>query len=344
MKPEEKYLDQLFETAREEESHTSLESVSETFLSATSPTGFAFVKELLLKNINLNSVLFMAVGSLAIFGFWLMIPSSSTISKNSTTTAVTSSTSKSSVKKDTKIAFEKPVIDSKEISVSTFSIKENNEKVKLKHKQNTKPNSILQKKDISLSPKISAATTFLEKNKHEIIPEIRVEKKAKVNIPSRPQSSNSFKGNTYTSPWVASGTGGATHMDWTIQQSNHIKKVNEDVKILQQFMNADYLKTILEKDKNGAYIPLTIVANYFFDEKIYLEFNDKKIRILNQIPNDDRPFLKVTKFKRKKKKAYLEFDYKDEKVQIQLKKYTHTWKYHKLKAKNNSGKYINVTL
>lgn len=339
MEPEEKYLDQLFEMAREEESQTSLETVSENFLSATAPSGLAFVKELLLKNINLNSVLLMSIGTLSIFGIWLM--SSTPISENSSSTVVTSSLSQSSIKKEVTNTIEKSdlaILNKNQ--VVTFPNKEKNDAQKVNPKNNS--TTLIKKQRVALSPKISTAPLNLEKDRKHIIPRITIESLTKIEKPEPRKIPNRVKNTTHTSPWVASGSGGATHIDWTIQQSNHVNNVTKSQRVLQTFMNAEYLETILEKDDNGKFLPVSIVCNYYFEEMIYLEFNNKQIEISNLNLEGISSFINVTKFRVKKRKAYLNFEYKDEIVKMQLKKVNRIWKLHKLKAKNNSGKNIDI--
>lgn len=133
-----------------------------------------------------------------------------------------------------------------------------------------------------------------------------------------------------------------THYDWGQDQSQRIKKVTQEERLLQIFLEVKYLETILEKDKNGDFIPLTINSNNLFDTTMELEFRNKKVRILNQTSNHFESIMNISKYKIKKKKACLEFIYKDEKVKIQLKKVGFNWEYSKLKASNNSGKNINI--
>lgn len=334
MKPEEKYLDQLFDSANAEEPQTSFETVSENFLSATSPTGLAFVKELLFKNFSLNSILLMTVGTVAIFGIWSMSSSSQSISENKISVpAVTTFPIESSVNKNISNVIDKPNVIFDNLKIKNTSLSKNKTEKKL----------AIQKIEIPISPKIRSVKTFLENNIIITKPKIAIQKQAQVVAKPPKRIIRNSGVPTYTSPWVAKGSGGKTHIDWTIEQSQHVKKVTKHERILQAFLNAEYLKTILEKNDMGDFLPVSIVCNYYFEQMIYLEFEGKQVEISNLNLEGISSFINITKYRVKKKKAYLNFDYKDEKVKMQLKKVNRNWRLYKLKAKNNSGKNIDIT-
>lgn len=133
-----------------------------------------------------------------------------------------------------------------------------------------------------------------------------------------------------------------THLDWGQNQPQNIRKVTNEEQVLKMFLELKYLETILEKDRNGDFLPLTIISNNLFDKGIQLEFGHQEVKILEQEFNPTEPSIKITKYKIKKKKAHLEFNYKDEKVKIQLRKSSFNWEYSRLKASNNSGKKIDI--
>ena len=111
MKQEDKYIDYLFESAREEEPQLSFEEVAEVFAASTPPTLSGLAKDWFLKNINLNSVLFLSTVTLGIIAIFLFSSSNhSTEIKSDKNLSVTNEIQESSPTKNNPLETEEEVV------------------------------------------------------------------------------------------------------------------------------------------------------------------------------------------------------------------------------------------
>lgn len=344
MKQEDKYIDHLFESAREEAPQRSFEDVAEVFASSTSPTLFGVAKGWFLNNINFNSILLFSATTLGIITMFLF--SSSNNSSNNTSTenqVVTNQINNSS-------SFQTPDLKSEEESINILPLENSN---------------IPSAKNIKTSVNFSKSKTEFQQFKKKIISEspilVPISQELKFDIikkiPLVPSIKNFEEKNSISdfqrkyktsekvfSPWVV---GQESEMPWKIKKKFKTPILNETERVLQQFMNTKYLEQIFEKKENGYFKPLIMLTHYSLNENNFVHFKGEKIRLLNEEispdfnPND--PFINVKKFKIKKSKAFFSFSYKDFHVQMQLRRVDEGWKRHKLKVKENKEVKVNMT-
>ncbi len=376
MKQEENYIDNLFEAARTEEPHTSFEEVSETLISSTSPTLLESVKELLLKNINLNSLLVLSVGIASISTLWFYsLPNEKEIAQ---TTPVTKSIIESSTiqeeRKSLPTFIENKKKPLKETENTTIHLSKNEKKkesidsfeknkntfLKEKTTKNIEKTIIPQtpKSTVSSSISSSGKTPLIEKpEKIETVEEIEkteINNKRITTISEpTPESYNSkteaetVTGNSF-SPWVSEGSGGNNEMEWSINQRGRVKVLNEKEKALKVFMGTHYLDRIFEKNPSGEFNPLTLVSNALISVNDKVTFLNKKVRVIEALNapefDPDSPFINVSRFKVKNNKAILKFNYKDYDISMQLRKKGNgdRWIRTKLKIKNKNKTEVNI--
>jgi len=361
MKQEENYIDHLFESARTESPHTSFDEVAETLVSSTSPTLSESVKELLLKNINLNSFLILSIGIAAISSLWFFsFPNEKEISQ---TTPVTKNQIESSSNQEAEMALPKFIEKKNTTSISSNSSKiispkkeKKNKPVEILEKNiNTFPKEKstknIEKTIIPQSPKITSAPSKLIVDQTPQLEKIEINNNAITNNSKKtrhPENPETIENKSF-SPWVSEGSGGNNQMEWSIIQSGRVKILNEKELALKAFMETHYLERIFEKDKNGIYSPLTIVSNSSLLEDTNVKFKNKKIRVIETTvaPEFDPnvPFINISRFRVRSKKATLRFKYKDYDVSIQLKKKENhnQWIRSKLKVKNNKKTEVDIT-
>jgi len=106
------------------------------------------------------------------------------------------------------------------------------------------------------------------------------------------------------------------------------------------------LERIFEKDELGRFLPLTIVGNYYLNQNGWINFKGERVRIIDEplAPefNPKNPHVDITKFRVRKKRATLKFNYKNHSIFIQLKRNGNRWEYHKLKAKKGNEKVVDI--
>ncbi len=344
MKQEDKYIDHLFESAREETPQISFEEVAEVFSNTTSPTLLGLAKGWFWRNINLNSFLFISATTLAIMSFFLFSssnhPTKKTLDENLIVTNQIKGSSSNeninlkTIEKPTNILLPKEsnVSKAKNIKTSSSSPKPKIEFQKI-NKNIISESPIL----LSISPElkleipfnISLTPSFKNIEKEEFI----------LNEESKYETiEESF------SPWVV---GHASEMPWKIKRQTKIPILNETERVLQKFMDTKYLEQIFDKGENGYFKPLKILTYYSLNENYFTHFKGERIRLMNEKISPDfdpnEPFIDVEKFKIKKTKAYFTFTYKDYFVQMQLRKVGEGWKRHKLKVKKNKEVKVNMT-
>lgn len=364
MKQEENYIDHLFETARTEEPHTSFEEVSETLISSTSPTLLESVKELLLKNINLNSLMILSVGVASISTLWFYsLPNEKEIAQ---TTPVTKSIIESSTiqeeRKTLPTFIEKKKKPLKETENTTIHLSKNEKKKEFidsfeKNKitfLKEKTTKNIEKTIIPQTPKPSASSYISSSDKTPLIEKTEINNKTITTISEpTPESYNSktevetVTGNSF-SPWVSEGSGGNNHMEWSINQRGRVKVLSEKERALKVFMETHYLNRIFEKNPDGEFHPLTLVSNYLISADDEVTFLHKKVRVIEEpiAPEFDpnSPYINISRFKVKNNKAILKFKYKDYDVSMHLRKKANgdRWIRTKLKIKNKNKTEVNI--
>ncbi|MEM6964108.1 MAG: hypothetical protein AAF573_05020 [Bacteroidota bacterium] len=346
MKPEDKYLDDLFAAARSEEPKLSYEEVTETWLTSTAtPTFFGTAKEWLLNNISLNSVLIVAVGTASIVLLWLSNTSSNTISEKTPLSIVTTqklATPAPSNEKTLEVSSVAKVVQTDKI--------EDQPKAKVGTKKKDKKNPLKNNKTITSRKKVKESPIILSSPKQNQIKTIR--KAPTVNITQDlntessepPLSSQKLitprVNTTFTSPWVVGD--GAKNSDWGFVQNNDFTKSTKTSKVIQKCLDLKYLEKVFEKDEDGKFLPLTMASNFYFADHVPVFFKDKKILVVGVSQMGSRPHINVTKYRVKGNRASFKFKYKDYRIGIQLKKISGQWQYHKLKVKSDTDK-IDIT-
>lgn len=355
MKQEEKYLDHLFESAREEEPQISFEEVSETFLTTTSPTLLVSFKEFLFRNISLNSILMMSLGTVVITGLWLSFGFSPTNELQQTTSSfVTKTNIKSSINRKPEVAQEYSLKTPNNTITSTKKEQKENsisKKTLNVSKNKSKREVILQaipSKTIKLlsspilsvhpiKPNFSNAYTI----KKEVLPASIFKEDLEMNTPSPEKvipRSETF------SPWVSQprNTGG-----WQFVKTDRARIYLKTDKVLQKIFDIEFLEKVFEKDEKGQFRPLTMVSNYYVNDYTLLHFKQDQVRVIESLNTPDfdasLPFIEIQKYRVRKRKAILKFRYKDYNISIQLKRSGNNWRYHKVNAKNKTGTKIDVT-
>lgn len=334
MKPEDNYLDYLFDSAREEAPQYTFEEATDVFVSSDSVSFWKGSKNWLINNISLNSFLVVAAGIFAVITFSFFPNSQKTISKKS---SVTNTTINSSI-------IEKEIIPTKKELLSSFSKVTTTKKEKqfvnrpLKKEKTYLPNKIEQqpsnayvKINIPSSPRISSIEIRLREidspNKPFVV---ELENKIVVSNSEDKTVEETFN------PWVS---GPPSEMSWKIKKRSKAPFLNESERVLQQCMNTKYLEQIFDKSENGYFEPLNMVTNYAFDENYFVQFRDQRVRLISEklAPDFDpsQPHINIKRFKINKNKAIMVFDYKDYHVIIQLRRVQQGWKRHRLKVKKN---------
>lgn len=352
MKQEDKYLDYLFKSAREEEPQLSFEEVAEVFSASTSPTLLGLAKGWFLKNINLNSLLFLSATTLGFIAVFLFSSSNnSTQNESNENHIVTNQIFKSSTLKNIE---DKKEADLTELSSLLIPEAEAAKNIKQSlilsnSKTTTQKNNKLtfqnfEKSLITESPIIQSINPELQLKKPQTIalsPTVKVTEKEKTFLGYQPKYETVDE--PY-SPWVV---GEPSVMPWKITKQINVPILNDTERVLKQFMDTKYLGQIFEKEENGYFKPLNMVVYYSINENYFVRFKGQKVRLLNEkfAPDFDpnEPFIDVKRFKIKRSKAYFTFTYKDYHVQMQLRKVGEGWKRQKLKVKHNKDVKVNMT-
>lgn len=344
MKQEDKYIDYLFESAREEAPQLSFEEVAEVFSTSPYPTLLGSAKGWFLKNIYLNSVLFLSAGTLVFMAFFLSSSSNnSTENRLNENQIVTNQIQESSFTKNLNLeTIEKlsEVSPSKESNIPTAK----NLKTLTSFSKSTIEFQIIEKNLISESPillSISPKLKFEDPQKKPLVPSIKNIEIEKI-IPDY-QSIDEPTEEAF-SPWVV---GQKSEMPWKIKRQVKTPILNETERILQRFMDTKYLEQVFEKEENGYFKPLKMLVYYSVNENYFIKFKGSKIRLLKEEISPDfnpnEPFIDVKRFKIKKTKAYFNFSYNDYQVQMQLQRVGEGWKRHKLKVKKNKKLVTNIS-
>jgi len=343
MKQEDKYIDYLFESAREEDPQISFEETAEVFSAATSPTLLGLAKGWFLKNINLNFALFLSIGILGFMAFFLFSSSNNSAETINENQIVTNQTQESS-------SIKNMLPEAKEELAEILPKKTSDFKAPKKLKSSsTISNSKtsfekFEKTQVSESPTLPSISSVLKLEtlfKISLSPTIKNMEKEKT-IPV--YQSESIITEEAFSPWVV---GQESEMPWKIKKLTKVPILNETELVLQQFMNTKYLEQIFEKEENGYFKPLKMLVHYSINENYFVHFKGDKIRLINEEISPDfnpnEPFIDLEKFKIRKTKAHFNFSYKDYQVQMQLRRVGEGWKRHKLKVKKNKEVKINMT-
>lgn len=344
MKQEDKYIDYLFESAREEEPQLSFEEVAEVFSTSTSPTLFGSAKGWFLKNINLNSVLFLSIGTLVFMAFFLSSSFDNSPGKRLTENQIVTNQIQESPA--TKIINLETTEESSEILPTKESTIPTAKKIKTST-SSSKPKIEFQKVNKNLISESPILLSISPELKFEIIrriplaPSIKNIEKEKTISDYQPKYETTEEA---ISPWIV---GQESEMPWKIKRQGKIPILNETERVLQQFMNTKYLEQIFEKESNGYFKPLKMLVHYSVNENYFVHFNGNKIRLLNEEISPDfdpnEPFIDVKRFKIKKTKAYFNFSYNDYQVQMQLRRVGEGWKRHKLKVKKDKKLLTNIS-
>ena len=118
--------------------------------------------------------------------------------------------------------------------------------------------------------------------------------------------------------------------------------------VLQKSISIDQLKKFLEKDESNQYLPLVIVTNDNFSEKINLEFDGKKVQLFSDKrsieANVSNSYLEVTKFKIKRNFSLLKFNYLGKKGKIKLRKKDGQWVFYSITMKGCGDYYKNADM
>lgn len=344
MKQEDKYIDYLFESAREEAPQRSFEEVAEVFSSSTSPTFFGVAKGWFLNNINFNSILFFSATTLGIIAIFLF-SSSNNSSKNTfdENQIVTNKINQSSFTKNQNLASKEKYSNILPLEDLTKS-RTKNIKTPTKFLKSKTEFQKFNKNLISESPILIPISKELKFENIRKIPLAPTTKYIET-VNSIPGYQPKYKTTEETfSPWVV---GQSSEMPWKIKRQTRVPILNETERVLQEFMNTKYLEQIFEKEENGYFKPLKMLTHYSFNENHFVHFKGEKVRLLYEeiAPDFDptAPFIDVRKFKIKKSKAFFNFSYKDFQVQMQLRRVGEGWKRNKLKVKKNKKVEVNMT-
>ncbi|MFK8008994.1 MAG: hypothetical protein AB8H03_21710 [Saprospiraceae bacterium] len=344
MKQEDKYIDYLFDSVREEAPQISFEETAEVFSAATSPTLFSLSKRWFLKNINLNSILFLSATMLGIIAFFLSSSSNNfaqnTLVKNQ---IVTNQIEESSSTKNINLELE-------EKSSNISSPKKSNNPTAKNIKPTSKilkPKTEYQQFNKNIIPESPLLFSISLEIKSEIIqkiplaPSVRFIEKEKIITDDQRKYKTTEK---VFSPWVV---GQESEMPWKIKRQYRTPILNETERVIQQFLETKYLEQIFEKEENGYFKPLKMLVYYSINENYLVHFKGERIRLVNEKISPDfdlnEPFIDVKKFKIKKTKAFFNFTYKDYQVQMQLRRVGEGWKRHKLKVKKNKELLTNIS-
>ena len=121
---------------------------------------------------------------------------------------------------------------------------------------------------------------------------------------------------------------------------------SEDLAVLEKSINIEKLKKYLAKDEAGETLPVIIVSNDKFSNNLEIDFEGKKVNVVEN-KNDidliyDSAFIDVTKFKVRRKVSILKFRYQDYDVKIKFKKIDGEWTYQSFNIKGNGTRYIHM--
>lgn len=352
MKQEDKYIDYLFESVREEEPQLSFEEAAEVFSSSTAPTLLGLTKGWFLKNLNLNSLLFLSAGTVGFITIFLFSSSNNSSFNESTenqiiTNQIQGSSFSKNIESDKRS--DSPEIFSSKLLITnsskniTSSLNLSNSKIEIQENNKLTAQKI-EKILILESPSISSIT-----------PEFQLDNPLKLSLALSQKDirkEKTFPGyqpkyktiEESISPWV---DGQPSEMPWKIKRQTKTPILNETERVLQQFMDTKYLGQIFEKEENGYFKPLNMLVYYSVNENYFIRFKGQKIRLINEkiAPDFDpnEPFIDVKRFKIKNSKAYFTFTYKDYHVQMQLRRAGEGWKRHKLKVKHKKNVKVNMT-
>ena len=121
---------------------------------------------------------------------------------------------------------------------------------------------------------------------------------------------------------------------------------SEDLAVIEKSINIEKLKKYLAKDEAGESLPMIIVSNDKFSNNLEIDFEGKKVNVVqdkNDIDlNYDNAFIDVTKFKVRGKVSTLKFRYQDYDVKIKFRKINDEWTYQSFNIKGNGTRYIHV--
>ena len=114
---------------------------------------------------------------------------------------------------------------------------------------------------------------------------------------------------------------------WYFERSE-IDRERDEVSIeehlVQKALDVEYLKEVFKKDSSGNYLPLVIFTNGYFSKGVDVYFDEKRVPVFfNETQSKqsiESPVIKVTKFKRKRRKIDFEFDYGSAKISIEMKR------------------------
>ena len=108
-------------------------------------------------------------------------------------------------------------------------------------------------------------------------------------------------------------------------QQEHLEKE----RLIQLALDHKTMKTLIERNKDGNYKKLLLIANDFLSSTISVEFENKPIEIVLQKSNHQYNrralYAEIKKFHVKRKRATLEFSYKGKKGQISYRKKNEEW-------------------
>ena len=101
--------------------------------------------------------------------------------------------------------------------------------------------------------------------------------------------------------------------------------------MLQKTLDSNHLERVLEKDGKDSFLPLTIVTNHHFFDKVDLEYAGQTVDVLYS--NDstsvgpDRSVLSITKLEIEPEVSDLEFQCNTTKVNVALTREGEEWVY-----------------
>lgn len=119
---------------------------------------------------------------------------------------------------------------------------------------------------------------------------------------------------------------------------------SDDVQnILQQAIELEQLEQILQKDHKGAFQALKIVTNGQLPAQIDLQFAGQAVAFISSEAaaqlGEDEPYLNVSEFGIKKKRARFHFEYNGVNVRINFRNIDGEWTYRSMSMKGNGVLY-----
>jgi len=353
MNLENNILDELLEKARDEQPQLSYEEVAQSFISNSSPTLLAVAKSWFVKHISLNSILLLTVGGVSIGLLWTSFTPENKTEFSQNLPAVTKSIIATSSPKEIEKTVSLVEIETKAKPISKEEKKEVKKKIEITTSDFSKlgiektTRTIVQESPILESSNIHKVESIKipSEEKSLINPTSSISENVIAEKTERPSMQRMISNPTIESPWVVGD--GATNPEWGIVKMNANRIFSEKEIILKKIFDLYYLNQIFEKDDHRRTLPLTIVSNFQFLSDTWIEYQGAKVRVIEEpfAPefNPKNPFIDITKFRIKKKKATLRFKYNNHSVFIQLKKNGSQWEYHKLKAKKGNNKLVDIT-